>query len=430
MRQMMVNHWEAATAMPDAPAWLRQARQGALRRFGTLGWPRGGAYKHTDLRAIEHGLPLLAADDAGDLRLEALRPFLPKTETGRIVFVDGHHAPQLSDTRRLPRGVLLRRMGDCLDEPQVQDHLEAMAKDEDALVCLGAATWQEGAFVHVPSGTVAEGVIHIVFIQTGQEPALRSFNSLVVLEAGSQATVLESHLHTGDEEGWTLSSMRLQAAQGAHLRHAKVQKEDSRARHFAIQRTDQGRDSTLQSVLLDVGGRQARQSIESRLGQPGAECDLQGVFFGQREQSNDLWTRIDHVAPDCRSHEIFKGILDDASRGAFTGLIKVHPGAHGTSSEQENRNLLLSDKARVDATPQLEIDNDDVQCSHGSTIGQLDEGQLFFLRSRGIGVDQARMMLTRAFASGVIESVPDAGIRQLMDKYLHVWFIKHQEHLK
>lgn len=421
---MTVDLWHAATEMPDAPEWLQHLRQDAYRRFQELGWPdkKDERYAHTDLGPIQGGAPLATPRQ---VTLDAIRPFLSGDERVRLVFVDGRFDAALSDVPDID-GLVAGPMASGLRYPQTRHHFESLAKSDDPVELLQCATWQDGAFVLAEKPV--DGTVHIVCVNTGTGD-LRSLHHAIVADQGSDVRVVESHVHLADDDGTTLSFAVLVAGQNARIRHVKVQKEDRRARHVANQRTLVLRDGQAQSILIDIGGDVARQATTAELLDSNAEVDLQGVFFGQRDQRTDVWTRVDHRVPDCRSHELFKGIMDDKARGAFTGMVKVHSGAHGTRSEQENRNLLLSRDAHMDATPQLEIDNDDVSCSHGSTIGQLDDDQLFFLRARGIGEDHARMMLTRAFASEVIESVDDAAVRTLLDRYLHVWFIKHQEHL-
>ncbi len=420
-------HWHetAEAGLPGAPEWLLRVRAEALERFEALGWPARGdtRYAYTDLKPIQAGAP---AATPGAATEDDLAPFLSGDESALLVFIDGRLDASLSRTDDLPDGVVVRAASTDLAGLD-REHLERLAATDDPLVALDVATFQDGAVVRVPRGTTVAGTLHLMFVTTG--PGLRVLHNHIHVGEDAEAMVLESHVHLADNEGLTLSHTTLAAAPAARLRHVKVQKEDRRARHVATQEVVQERDADVHSTLLDVGATQARQAVTATLRGRGASCELGGVFFGQRDQRRDVWTRIDHEVPDCTSTETFKGILDDASRGAFTGLVVVHPGAHGTNSDQQNRNLLLSTKAHADATPQLEIHNDDVKCAHGSTIGQLDEEALFFLRSRGIGAQQARLMLTRAFASDVIQGVPSAPIRTLLDRYLHVWFIKHQEHL-
>ncbi len=419
---MTTTHWEQLVDLPGAPDWLMDARRKAWGRFQELGWPSKAdpRFQYTDLSTIHAGaIPATP----GMVAREDFERFLTGDELALLVFVDGQYDAELSN---VPDGLVAGPMSASYEYPSTQHHFGAMSQSDDPLELLHCATWQDGAFV-LAEGQV-EGTVHIVHVNTGAGDG-RFLHHAIVADQGSDLRVLESHIHLDDDEGLTLSFAVLVAGLNARIQHIKVQKEDRRARHIATQRNLVMQDGRLHSVLVDIGGTQARQTITGAMVGQNAEIDLQGVFFGQREQRTDVYTRVDHQVPHCRSNELFKGIMDDSARGAFTGLVKVHAGAHHSESEQENRNLLLSDKAHIDASPQLEIDNDDVSASHGSTIGQLDDDQVFFLRARGIAEERARMMLTRAFASDVLESVPDSTIRQLLDRYLHTWFIKHQEHL-
>lgn len=419
---MTTTHWEALVDLPGAPDWLMESRRAAWAKFQELGWPGKGdpRYQYTDLSSIHAGA---APATPGKVSAADFQQFLTGDETALLVFVDGRFDADLST---IPDDLIAGTMERSYEHASTQHHFAALSQSDDPMDLLHCATWQDGAFV-LAQGQV-EGTIHILHVNTGAGNG-RFMHHAIVADQGASLRILESHIHLADDDGLTTSFAVLVAGDNAHVEHIKVQKEDRRARHIATQRNLVMRDGRLHSVLVDIGGTQARQAITGNLVGENAEVDLQGVFFGQRDQRTDVYTRVDHSVPHCRSNELFKGIMDDNARGAFTGLVKVHPGAHHSDSEQENRNLLLSRKAHIDASPQLEIDNDDVTASHGSTIGQLEEDQLFFLRARGISEERARMMLTRAFSSEVLESVPDSTIRQLLDRYLHIWFIKHQEHL-
>ncbi len=424
MSQETMDLWDAATELPDAPAWLTELRATALAKFRTVGWPskKHPAYHYSDLSGLEAGAPLA---EPGSVTEEQLKPFLTGDELARIVFVDGCFDAGLSHLPAVD-GLVMGPMSAGFEFEQTKHHFTSLAASEDPIELLHGATWQDGAFILAKKPI--DGTLHIMCVNTGA-PGMRSLHHALIADQNASMRVVESHVHVADNEATTLSFAVLVGGINAQIEHVKVQKEDRRARHVASQRNLILRDGRIKSAIIDIGGTQARQATTAQLLQEGAEVDLQGVFFGQRDQRTDVWTRVDHLVPHCRSNELFKGIMDDKARGAFTGLVKVHAGAHHTESEQENRNLLLSREAHIDTSPQLEIDNDDVKCSHGSTIGQLEEEQLFFLRARGISADRARMMLTRAFASEVLESMENVPIRQLLDRYLHVWFIKHQEHL-
>ncbi len=424
MSQETMDLWDAATELPDAPEWLTTLRAQSLAKFRSVGWPskKADEYRYSDLSGLQGGAPLATP---GSVSEEQIKPFLTGDEIARIVFVDGRFNAELSNLPAI-EGLVAGPMSVGFEYEQTKHHFNSLAASDDPLELLHCATWQDGAFILAEKPV--EGTVHIMCVNTGA-PGLRSLHHAIIADQSASVRVVESHVHVADNEAATFSFAVLVGGVNGAIHHVKIQKEDRRARHIGSQRNLILRDGRVHSTLIDIGGQQARQATSAQLLQEGSEVDLQGVFFGQRDQRTDVWTRVDHMVPHCRSNELFKGIMDDKARGAFTGLVRVHPGAHHTESEQENRNLLLSREAHIDASPQLIIDNDDVKCSHGSTIGQLDESHLFFLRARGIGEDRARMMLTRAFASEVLESVTDDATRKLLDRYLHVWFIKHQEHL-
>jgi Fe-S cluster assembly protein SufD len=241
--------------------------------------------------------------------------------------------------------------------------------------------------------------------------------NLVVAEAGSQVTVVEQYV--GLDAGYlTCAVTELVVGEGANVDHYKLQDEAAGAYHMAVQALVQGGRSSFSSHALHTGGQLVRNDVHAALVGEGADCILNGLYMvhGRQVVDNHMW--MDHVAPHCTSHELYKGVLEDEARAVFNGRIKVHPGAQKTDAKQTNRNLLLSAAAVANSNPQLEIFADDVRCTHGSTVGQLDDDAVFYLRSRGIGADAATSILTYAFAADIVGRLKVPAVRRDVEEFL------------
>jgi Fe-S cluster assembly protein SufD len=238
---------------------------------------------------------------------------------------------------------------------------------------------------------------------------------VVIAEAGSEITVVQDHVSVGAAAGFTNAVTEVHVGAGARVRFVLLQREDDAHLHVSNLQVRQDRDSLFSAHTLSLGGRLVRNDAGVLLADRGAECRLDGLFVGGGDAVIDNHTEVDHAHPRCDSHELYKGVLGGSARGVFRGRVIVRPDAQKTNATQSNRNLLLGAKAEIDTKPQLEIYADDVKCSHGSTIGRLDETALFYLRSRGIGEERARDLLTRAFALEVLERLPTPALREGLD---------------
>jgi Fe-S cluster assembly protein SufD len=342
-----------------------------------------------------------------------------------MVFVDGHHVAALD---RIPdglRGIEVSSLAEALKRPSetLEHHLARHADADDPTVALNTAFLQDGGFVHLQKGAVVREPIHLLHLATEpRAPTACHVRHLVVVGAQSQATLVESYVGLASPDaGLTTAVTELVAGQGAILHRVKLQRENLHARHRAVLAIRQDRDAVVRDHLFSVGAAWASNGIDAILGSPGSEVHLGGLFLATGTQRVEAPTRIDHAVPHTTSRELYKGVLDGASRGSFTGMIKVRADAQKTDSAQQNRNLLLSDAALMHSVPQLEIHADDVKCSHGSTIGQLSPESLFFLRSRGLDPEHARLILTQAFAQEVIDQMPPP-VQPLLHDLLGQWF--------
>ena len=274
----------------------------------------------------------------------------------------------------------------------------------------------DGVVIRIAADAVIEKPIHLLFISdsNAENTAIQTRN-LIFAERHSQATIIESYVTLGGDNYFTNSVTEVFVADGARVGHYKLQTEGRNAFHVGTIQVHQARGSRYESFSFATGAKLSRTNVYTTLAGDAAETILNGLYMVDGSQHVDHQTRIEHVAPNCPSHELYKGILDGNSHGVFNGKVYVHPEAQKTDGKQSNNNLLLSDGARVDTKPQLEIFADDVKCTHGATVGRLDETALFYMRSRGVGPAQAKRLLTYAFAADVLEKIELEPLREALE---------------
>jgi Fe-S cluster assembly protein SufD len=409
----------------DSPAWLHRIRSAAIDRFADRGFPgvRDEEWRFTPLTpllqvAFQPARPERTGVSAADLDRIGINTG-PAT---RLVFVNGRFSTDLSNLRSLPKGVFAGSLATALEQHPdwVRPHLARHAKfDAYPFTALNTAFVRDGAFVLIPRNAVVAEPIHLLFVTTGQrEPTVVYPRSLIVAGVNSQATFVQSYVGTSDGVTFTNAVTEIIAEEGAVLDHYKLQHESSRAFHLETLQIHQGRSSKFSSLSLARGGGWVRNEVNAVLGAEGGECTLNGLYFGSENQLIDNHTVIDHAMPHCASHELYKGILDDRARGVFNGKIYVRQDAQKTDAKQTNKTLLLSDDATINTKPQLEIYADDVKCTHGATVGQLSAESIFYLRTRGIGLAEARSLLTYAFANDIIGRIKVEPLRQQLEDML------------
>jgi len=410
----------------DQPEWLLSLRKAGLARFGELGLPtlQHEDWRFTNIAAIAK-LPFQPAFAASEeVTAAQLKGFaFAKLPGSRLVFVNGQFAPKLSSIKKLPNGVRAGSLALALTSKSavIEKHLGRYAQPADnGFAALNQAFFLDGGFVHVPAGAVVEEPIQFVYVATAnQRGATFHPRNLVIAEANSQVTILESYVALGSGGYFTNAVTELVAGENARLELVKFQDEAADAFHIAAFHGEFGRASNVNVHSFALGAKLSRNNIRTRLAGEGLECILNGLYLTRGEQLADHHMVVEHAQPHCASHEYFNGILDDKSRGVFHGRIYVHPIAQKTDAKQTNKNLLLSDDATANTKPQLEIYADDVKCTHGATIGQLNKESIFYLRSRGIGTETARQMLIHAFAGEIIERIQYEPARDELDKL--VW---------
>ena len=404
----------AANGGGGGPSWLLPLRRAAIDRFAALGYPtpKNEDWHFTSVTPIAEG-SFRAAAPARSVRLTAaaIEPFtFGRADWIRLVFVNGRFDRALSSGVERPRGVRVTDLATAWrEQPDVLERHVGKVADfqRTAFTALNTAFMRDGAVIQFAPDVELEMPVHLVFVSTPDAAGAASHvRTLIVAGHHAKGTVIESYVSLDGAKGYFTNAVtEAVLGEGATLAHVKLQSESERAFHVGTLQAHQGRDSHLVSFSFAAGGELARTNIYTLLGGEGSGATLHGLYLLDGEQHVDQQTRIEHASPNTFSREVYKGILDGASHGVFNGQVFVRPEAQKTDGKQENNNLLLSAQARVDTKPQLEIFADDVKCTHGATVGRLDELALFYMKSRGIGADQARKLLTYAFAAGVIEAV-------------------------
>ena len=420
-----LERFEMFESQAKHPAWVFPLRKAGLARFAELGYPtlEQEDWRFTNVAPITRlpFKPVLAPIPDGVSREVIAQTAFGRLAAHRLVFVNGHFAPELSTPA--PEGVIVRNLAAALEQDSalLQRNLAEEAPDaSNPFSALNMAFFQDGAFVHIPHGMKVEKPIHLLFIAAAKETGATFHPRNVILAGrGSQATVLETYVRTVDAAYFTNVVTDLVLEEAAVLEHCKFQDESPSACHMAALVARLGRSSNLISHSFATGARLSRNNIRTHLSGEGVECVLNGLYLTREEQLADHHMVVEHAEPHCNSHEYFNGILDDRSKGVFHGRILVRQAAQKTDAKQTNKNLLLSEDATVDTKPQLEIYADDVKCTHGATVGQLNEEAIFYLRTRGIGAQTARSMLIHAFAGEIIERIRYAPAREEVDKL--VW---------
>lgn len=405
-----------------AASWVHQLRKAAIARFAELGFPttRHEEWKYTAVAPIAKVPFTRVGDDRPMFLSGALERFSFGLSAGaRLVFVNGHYSRKLSSLESLPSGVRVGSLAAALtaDRELIEPHLAGHARYQDhAFVALNTAFIEDGAFLYVSPGKVVGDPIHLLFISTAPGTAPASYpRNLIVAGNNSQVRIVETYVGVGKHVSFTNAVTEIVVGENAAIDHYTLQRESEEAFHIATLQVHQARSSTFASHSLAVGGALVRNDVNVVLDGEGSECTLNGLYMVTGQQHVDHHTRIDHARPHCLSRQLYKGVLDGKARGVFNGKIVVHPPAQKTDARQTNKNLLLSGDALIDTKPQLEINNNDVKCTHGSTIGRLDEDSIFYLRSRGIGLEAARSLLTYAFASEIINRIKVEPLRAKLE---------------
>ena len=422
----LIDHYLAEYArvereLPGSDASKRR-RQAELKTFADAGFPdtRIEEWKYTSLRPIEKRR-FEISEDAGDLDDDALDDFLPDgLDAYRIVIVDGYFDARLSRLDGLPDGAEVCSFAahlNAADDCPIKS--EAIAEQPGSLSAMNAAFATDGAFIQLAADVVLDKPVHVVTLSSGsREEQMAQVRHRFVLDASSQATVIEHYVGLGDKPYFTNVVTEAEMGHNAQLTRCRIQQESARGYHVGSFFANQTRDSRVINHAFDLGGRLVRIDTNARLVDPNAEVHFYGVYVPTGRQHIDNHTCVDHDTEHSVSREIYKGVLADYGRGVFNGKILIRKDAQKTDSDLSCDSLLLSDKAEVDAKPELEIYADDVVAGHGSTVGQLDEDAVFYLTSRGVNDESARAILTYSFANGLVQKIGIESVERFVEAAL------------
>lgn len=406
---------------------FHQTRTEALSAFGRLGFPttKDEEWKFTNVEPIARTpfRPVIQRTDDGVGRKE-IRPYLLEdTDAHCLVFLNGHYAQELSAVGKCPEGLRVESLAQALkaDPEGVLEVLGRQVPTEvNGFVALNSAFLRDGAFVRVPENVEVERPVHLLFLSSRiEEPFAVHPRVVVSVGRNSRVTIVESYASLSPSVHLTNAVAELFVAEDAVVEHDKLQNESEQAYHIWTAHVRLGAGSVFTSNAISLGGAIVRNTLTAELVGERAEATLNGLSLGTGRQVIDNHTAIDHAKPNCPSHELYKAILDGDSRGVFNGKIFVRKDAQKTDAKQTNQTLILSDSAAIDTKPQLEIFADDVKCTHGATVGQIDQEQVFYLTTRGIGEEAARDILTYAFAADVVGRIHVDAVRAQLEPLIH-----------
>ncbi len=410
------------------PSWARQIRREAIERFGELGFPttHDEEWQYTSVAPITR-IPFQPAEYRlnGLTREELDRGPFAHLAGSRLVFLNGLYCGELSSLEALPEGVRAGSLAEALRTEaarsgDLEQHLARYAGYQDhAFVALNTAFLRDGAFLQIPKGTVVEQPIYLLFLSTrGERPAVSHPRNLILAGRDSQASLVEGYFSWGQEAYFTNAVTEIVVDENAVIEHYKLQMESDRAFHVATLQVLQERSSSFTDHSVSLGGALVRSDVNVVLDGEGSDCLLNGLYLATGTQHVDNHTKIDHAKAHCNSRELYKGILDGSSSGVFNGGIIVRKDAQKTDAKQSNKNLLLSEDAVINTKPQLQIWADDVRCTHGATIGQIDPDAIFYLRSRGLDRKAARDLLTYAFTNDLLSRMKVEALRARIEAEL------------
>ena len=427
---------ELFDATPRAGAgkdWLPQLKISAIEQFEAVGFPttRDEDWHFTSVTPIAERMFKPARPHATTLTASDIAPFTyGQAKWHLLVFVNGRFEPSLSSFAQLDADARVMTFAEALKEaPELlAERLGTLAPKAHAFTALNTAFLSDGVVIHVPKDVVLDEPVHILYVTDAQAANASTHpRTLLVAERGASVTLVESFAAVGTPAYFTNHVAEVMVGDGARVDHYKVQRESGSAFHVGTTQATQGRDSIYHSFSFATGAQLSRTNVYSRLLGENAEVRLNGLYALEEAQHADHQTFVEHIAPACSSREVYKGMLDGTSHGVFNGKVFVHPEAQKTDGKQTNKALLLSEGARVDSKPQLEIFADDVKCTHGATVGRLDETALFYMKSRGIGGERARALLTYAFAAEVLELIELEPLKIALEASLFARFMQAEQ---
>jgi len=410
------------------PAWIHRIRQAAFSRFSTIGFPTpyDEEWRHTDVAPLTR-IPFQPATSKPQtlLKEDLVEATFDQLAGSQLVFLNGRFSRELSEIRPLPNGVIAGSLADILatSPEKIEFHLTRYADYEaHAFIALNTAFVQDGAFIYIPQDTAIEEPLHLVFASTAEDMAFITFpRNLIVLGENSRSTIIESYIGIQNGVYFTNAVTEIVLGKEARINHCAFQRESPKAFHLMTLAVHQDCGSRSSSTSVMLGGALARSEVHAVLKAEAIDCSFSGLYLAAGRQHIDIQTMVDHAKPGSTSRQLYKGILNGHASGVFKGRILVRENAQKTDAAQTNQNLLLSENAVVNTTPQLEIFADDVTCKHGTAVGHLDAEALFYLRSRGLGEEAARNLLVYGFASEIIDRLTIEPLRLRLSELLPQW---------
>ena len=418
-----------ARAQKSEPLWLGQLRADGWARFSAKGLPstHDEDWRFTNLASLAKSAFRRAARDEFKVSAAEIGPYRVAGAACQLVFVNGRFAPELSDMKNLPEGLQVHSLAaavgggiEACAPAGIEQHLGRYANmDRDVFTALNTALWEDGAYLRILGGVRLERPVHLLYVTAGAgAPIATHPRTLIVAEDSSHAAIIEDYVSIGAEAAFSNAVTELVAGENAMVSHFLVERENLASFNVSTLRIEQERSAQVDSHSILLGGGLVRNNVHPVLNGEGAECLINGLFVGAGAQHMDNYMLVEHARPNSSSRQFYNGILAGSAHGVFHGRIVVAKDAQKTDAKQTNRNLLLSDNARIDTKPQLEIYADDVKCTHGATIGQIDDAQLFYLRARGIAEADARNLLLYAFAAECLDRMRDSAARAFAESLI------------
>jgi Fe-S cluster assembly protein SufD len=407
-------------------SWLIALRREGYTQFAESGFPttHDEDWRFTNVSAIAQPRFELSREEASVTEKD-LEQFGVSAFACCLIFVNGKFSRKLSRIPALPEGVKVSSLADAFagNDATVEKRLgKYLNFRRDAFAALNTAFIEDGAYVYVPRSTVVEEPIYLLYISSpGAAPTMDHPRNLIIVEENSHATIVEDYVSLGEGVAFSNAATELVAGENAVVSHTMIVRESEQTYNFSTLRIEQGRHSNVTTHSFLLSGALIRNNVHPVLAGEGAECLINGLFMANGRQHMDNYMLVEHASPHCNSRQFYNGILNGQAHGVFHGRIIVHKDAQKTDAKQTNRNLLLCDDAQIDTKPQLEIYADDVKCTHGATIGQVDENALFYLRSRGVDEVAAKNLLLQAFANECLDRMNSGQVRDHLRRLVAEW---------
>ena len=411
---------------------IAQLRKNAITKFAELGFPtvRDEDWRFTNLTPISKGNFKLNGKDSG-ISEDILNNYLfDGLETFLLVFVNGKYSSELSKISDIPKGVTISSLSVAKDENREllsQNIGKFLNFETEAFNALNTSFFEDGVFIHVPDSLSVDKPVHALFISHDDEQSIVNPRNLIIMGSNSELKVIEHYVSTSDNAYLSNVVSEVYVGENSDLEHYLLEFESKKAFNISTLRVQQEKYSNIKSHSILFGGAIVRNNVHPVLAGEGGNSLINGLYMPSGRQHMDNFMRVEHASPHCDSRQIYNGVLDENSRGVFHGRIIVHEGAEKTDAKQTNRNLLLSDTAQIDTKPQLEIYNDDVKCTHGATIGQMDEEAIFYLQSRGIPKKEAKTIMVKGFTGESFSNMSLDPLRKYLEGYADQWFLNSSE---